>query len=303
MEASSSQPKLATSSGVGITLLLGILAAIILPIIYVIINRMIPNIWFSAITAALLGLGIGAAINFGIQIGKLRSKTIAFVVATFCGLLGFYVQWVFFDTIAYSQNGFTFDLNSDDIKVLASDFFFLFTHPNLLFTEISSLNEYGTFSIESSSTVSGGLLWLIWFGEFVIILGGLFFAVFREGTIDTPYSELNNAWFKKRKELHFIPFVTDKEAFLQDLDNKNYAVLANDPALQIAAEYAQVTIFESPNESISYINVVNITNPSGKAKDRKVNKVARLHPIEDYQVQSIDSTDAMDSTDSDQSLA
>ncbi len=287
MDHLSPQPKLASASGVGITLLLGIVAAFVLAIVYVIINRIIPNIWFSAITAVLLGLGIGAAINFGIQIGKLRSKVIVLVITLFCALLGFYVQWVFFDTIAYSENGFTFDLNSNDIKALVADFFFLFMHPGILFEEVSQLNEYGTFSIESSSTVSGALLWAIWAGEFIVIFGGALFAVFKEGTIDTPYSETNDAWFKKRKELHFIPFVADKEAFLADLDSKNYEVLINNPSLQVMPEYAQVFIYESPDEPLSYVNVVNVTNASGKAKDKKVQKVVRLYPIEDFNDEAI----------------
>ncbi|RZL18349.1 MAG: hypothetical protein EOO96_27580, partial [Pedobacter sp.] len=108
----------ASPSGVLKTVLFGVLASFILPIIYIILVRLIPNIWFNAICALLLGMGLGYFIDLGIKIGKIRNFKIAIAIAVFCGLLAFYFQWVVFDALMYSANGFTFKLSGGDIANL-----------------------------------------------------------------------------------------------------------------------------------------------------------------------------------------
>ncbi|TCD12642.1 hypothetical protein EZ449_00940 [Pedobacter frigidisoli] len=273
----------ASPSAILITIAIGILASLVLPILYIILGQLIPNIWFIAIIAFLLGMGLGFFIDLGVKIGKIRNKKIAVIIAVFCGLLAFYIQWVFFDTIIYSRKGFTFNLSSTDMKILVDDFFFLFTHPNILFQEIVNLNEVGSFSIKGTGNVSGLLLWVIWAGEFIVILGGIIFAVLN-GQVIKPYSEINDQWMTKRKFLNRIPVVENKELLLSELNNRNFTVLNDQPSLDNETNYAEVIVFESAGDQTKYISILNVTNPTGKAKDKKVKNVVTFYPLQNANI-------------------
>lgn len=273
----------ASPSAILTSLAIGILASFILPLFYIILGRLIPNIWFIAIIAVFLGMGLGFSIDIGVRIGKLRNKKIVTIIAIFCGLFAFYIQWVFFDTLAYSNKGFTFNLDSADLKILASDFFFLFTHPNILIQEIINLNKIGTFRIESTGTISGVLLWIIWAGEFVVILGGAIFAVLN-GQASMPYSEINDQWMKRRKIHNRIPVVVNKEEILNELAKRDFTVLNDHPSLHAETNYAEVIIFESTGDPTKYINIINVTNLTGKPKDKKVKSVVKYYPLQNANI-------------------
>ncbi|RZK57209.1 MAG: hypothetical protein EOO87_03525 [Pedobacter sp.] len=268
---------IASPSGILKTVLFGILASFVLPIIYIILVRLVPNIWFNAICALIFGMGLGYFIDLGIKIGKIRNIKIAIGIAIFCGLLAFYNQWVFFDALMYSAKGFTFSLSGADIKVLFSDFFFLFTHPGVLFQEIQNLNALGTFRIESSSTVSGLLLWVIWFGEFAVILVSVVLTV-GNAQVVTPFSEQNDAWMERRKVMNRINFVEDKASFLNSLDNKQFDLLHHNEEILDHENFAEVIVFESYGDPSKYINVINVENTvdkKGKITTKKKNVTTR----------------------------
>lgn len=253
----------ASVSGIILTLLIGIFTAILLPLVYIILGRLIPNIWFIAICALLLGMGLGFFIDLGIKIGKIRNVKVAAAIAIFCALLTFYMQWVFFDTIMYSQKGFTFKLNGDDIKILLRDVLFLFSHPNILFQEIINLNTIGTFRISGSGTVSGLLLWVLWAGEFLVIVGSTVLVVLNSQVVK-PYSEINDAWMVNRKVINRINYVDDQEAFKNQIINKNLGVLSHNDTLQDHDHYAEVVVYESTGDPAKYISVINVQNSVDK---------------------------------------
>jgi len=268
----------ASPSGVLKTVLFGILASFILPVVYIVLVRIIPNIWFNAICALMFGMFLAYFIDLGIKIGKIRNFKIAIGIAVFCGLLAFYNQWVLFDVLSYSANGFTFKLTGEDIKILIGDFFYLFSHPGVLFEEIQYLNEIGTFRIESSSTVSGFLLWIIWFGELLVILLSVVLTV-GNGQVVTPFSEQNDAWMTRRKFIHRINYVEDKDTFLTALDRKEYDLLKHNEEIVDAQNFAEVVVFESQGDPAKYVNVINVINKvdkKGKITPKKKNLATRL---------------------------
>ncbi|SOD12764.1 hypothetical protein [Pedobacter xixiisoli] len=269
---------IASPSGVLKTILFGILASFILPIIYIILVRLIPNIWFNGICALLLGMGLGFFIDLGIKIGKIRNFKVAIAIAVFCGLLAFYFQWIVFDALMYSANGFTFKLSGTDIGNLFKDAFYLFTHPIVLFDEIKYLNEIGTFRIKGSSTVSGGMLWFIWFGEFLVIMGGIIFAV-GNGQVTQPFSETYDKWMERRKLINRINYIHSKDDFLIALSNKNTDLLKHNPELVDQQNFAEVVVFELPGEQAKYINVINVDNAvdkKGRVTAKKKNLFTNL---------------------------
>ncbi|WP_293309126.1 hypothetical protein [Pedobacter sp. UBA5917] len=271
----------ASAASVITTFAIGIVASLLLPLFYIILSQLIPNIWFIAICAFLLGMGLGLTINLGIKIGKIRNFQIALLIAIVCSLLAFYVQWVFFDAVMYSRRGFTFSQSSTDLKQLILDMGFLFVHPGILFKEIVALNEIGTFRIQGSSNISGILLWVIWMGEFLVIIGGTLLIV-GNGQVKLPYSELNDQWMTPRKPGLLIPFVQDKEHLISQLNKRNFDALKNNPEVLREPEYGEVVIYEALGDPTKYISVLNVTAPSGRNKQAKKKTVLSHYPLPNH---------------------
>lgn len=267
-------------SGVMKTLLFGVLSAILLPLFYVIINRLIPNIWFATLMSVCMGLCLGAFINLGVQLGKLRNVKIVTCIALFCGLLAFYVQWVIFDDLMYSNKGFTFSLTMEDIKVLCANMFYLFIHPAYLWEDIKNLNVVGTFRIGGGQTISGLFLWLVWAGEFFVIMATVILSV-RKGVVSEPYSEVDDCWMKKRKP-GMMPFVEDKEELIKDFDRGNFSFFdetiyffnSNNPC-------AELVVWESARDSLKFVTITNVSTVKKKiGKDNILrNEIVKYYPI------------------------
>lgn len=268
--------------GVLKTILFGTLAALILPIVYVVINKLIPNIWFAGITAILLGLTLGYFVDLGIKFGKIRNIKVASAIAIFCALLAFYVQWVFFDEMMYSPKGFTFNLGFDEIKVLADNMLYLFLHPVYLFNEIVKLNAVGTFRIDNSENISGVLLWIIWLAELLIIVLSVLFTVIN-GKVSEPYSEVNDQWMDKREPYALIPFVSNKNELLSELERNPLELLKNKTDDTDSLTFAQVIISESDGDPLKFFTIVNTTITEQKNGKEKVKKevVLKNYPILD----------------------
>ena len=276
-------PSGATSfTGILKTVLFGVLACLVLPLVYILINHWIPNIWFAAISAVLFGIGLGYFIDLGIGLGKIRNIKVAAFIALFWGLLAYYMQWVYFDEFMYNPNGFSFNRNQEGFALLFEDLFFLFTHPSALIDEIVALNEVGTFRIESSSNVSGILLWGIWFGEFAIILTSVVLAVMY-GKASEPFSEQNDAWMVKRKPFMKIPYIEDKEGLIKALDEGDLSLLKQDMDELDNDRFAEVIVYESNGDPIKYATIVNTTIVRQKlSKDSmKRNVLVKCYPISD----------------------
>ncbi len=268
----------ASTTGILTTLAIGIIASILLPLFYIILAQLIPNIWFIAICAFSLGMLLGLAIDQGIRIGKIRNLKVALTIAAGCSLLAFYVQWVFFDAVIYSRRGFTFNQSMADFRQLVLDMAFLFVHPGVLFKEVMALNNIGTFRIEGSDNISGLLLWVIWAGEFLVITGGTILIAWN-GQVKTPYSELNDQWMQRRTPNLLIPFVQDKEHLLNQLKNKNFEVLKNNSAAITHPDYAEVVVYESIGDPTKFITVLNVTAPAGKNKQARKKVVFAHYPL------------------------
>jgi len=268
----------ASTSSIIKTLAIGIFASLILPILYIVLSQLIPNIWFIAICAFSLGMLLGLTIDFGIMIGKIRNFKVALIIAAVCSLLAFYVQWVFFDAVMYSQRGFSFNQSLPELKQLLGDMTFLFVHPGILLSEIIGLNQIGTFRIQGSDNISGVLLWVIWVGEFIVIIGGTLIVTWN-GQVKKPYSELNDEWMKPRKPNCIIPSVTDTDQFLSQLRNRNFNIIKDSSDEIRKPEYAEVVIYESSGDPTKFISVLNVTAPSGRNKQPKRKTVLSHYPI------------------------
>lgn len=272
----------ASVTGVLKTVLFGILGCILLPLLYVLVNHWIPNIWFAAISAVMFGLGLGFFIDQGIGLGKIRNIRVAAIIGVFYGLLAYYMQWIFFDEFMYNSNGFSLNRDQEGYAALFENIFFLFTHPQALVEEIVALNEVGTFRIEGSSNFSGTLLWVLWFGEFAVILVSVVLAVMF-GKASEPFSEQNDAWMVRRKPVAKIPYIEDKDELIKTLDADDLTLLKQELEDPASVSFAEVIIYESNGDPVKYITVVNtsvVRQKLGKDNIRK-DVLVKYYPITD----------------------
>ncbi|MBL1410470.1 hypothetical protein [Sphingobacterium faecale] len=264
------------------TVLFGILGCILLPLIYVLVNHWIPNIWFAAISAAMFGLGLGFFIDLGIGFGKIRNIKVAAVIGVFYGLLAYYMQWIFFDEFMYNTNGFSVNRDQEGFTSLLENIFFLFTHPQALVEEIVALNEAGTFRVEGSSTVSGGLLWMLWFGEFAVILTSVVLAVML-GKASEPFSEQNDTWMVRRKPFAKTPYIENKDELIEHLDTGDLSLLKQPIENIDSSSFAEVIVFESSGDPVKYITVINTSIVRQKLGKDTIKKdvLVKYYPITD----------------------
>lgn len=280
MEKKYSLSGVAPITGVIVSFFYGIISAVFFSLIYIVINKVIPNIWFAAISAGLFGFAIGSSINIGLKFGKIRNMKVALIIAAFSGLMAVYTQWVIFDVLILSEKGFTFNLDSQDIKFLLQDFIFVFSHPNILVEDIKIFNEIGTFSIEKSDTVSGILLWFVWIGEVLIILVPTIFIV-KNGVVSEPFSEVSNSWMNKRNESIIIPFVDDKDKLIKAFNNNNFEALNQRVSEYENDRFAEVVVYESPKDPQRFITINNVMITKNK---KKKDKVVKTPIIEKYPI-------------------
>jgi len=122
------------------------------------------------------------------------------------------------------------------------------------------------------------MLWFIWFGEFLVIMGGILFAV-GNGQVIKPFSETYDKWMEQRKKVNRINYIHSKDDFLIALSNKNTDLLKHNPELVDQQNFAEVVVFELPGEQSKYINVINVDNAvdkKGKVTAKKKNLFTNL---------------------------
>ena len=147
-------------------------------------------------------------------------------------------------------------------------FWYILTHPELLFQAMLSLNDVGTFTLKHS-TVSGALLWVVWVIEALIIIGAPIM-VSLSGRSTSPFSEQNDQWMEDRDVEGRLKTVTDPDQIIQQLSTGNLKSLKDFlPADDQSTDYATLRIYESPGDPVSYISVTNISHKADKKGELK----------------------------------
>ncbi|MCZ4242797.1 hypothetical protein [Pedobacter punctiformis] len=257
--------------GIVLSLVIAFVSTVILSIAYIALQWFIPIIYLNVFITLGLGFGIFMALNFALGIGKIRNTRYAFILSVVCALLAFYSQWALFVSLMYeasgSMGGGTWVKSSFNLD----GFWYIFTHPKLLFDSMVSLNEVGTFTIKKS-TVSGGFLWVVWVIEALMILGIPVISSLA-GKATKPFSELNNAWMEEKELETKLSFIEDKDGFIQKLTNGNFEALKPAPAdADLSSSYAQMVVFESPGDGVKYLTVRNVVHNVDKKGNDKVDK-------------------------------
>jgi hypothetical protein len=254
--------------GIFISLIITCVITVVLSIIYIALQWFIPFIYLNFFIAAGLGFGVGAGVFIAIGLGKIRNTKYECILAVLCGLLAWYSQWALFVSLMSAAEGSMGGGMWIRSSFNLSGFWYVLTHPEMLFQAMLSLNDAGTFTLKHN-TVSGTLLWVVWVFEALIIVGApVLFSL--SGRSTTPFSEQNDQWMEERDVQEKLKTVNDPDQMIEDLSSSNLKSLKDFlPADDLSNDYATLRIYESPGDPVSYISVTNISHKADKKGELK----------------------------------
>jgi hypothetical protein len=254
--------------GIFISLIAAFVITVILSIIYIALQWFIPFIYLNFFIAAGLGFGVGGGVFIAIGAGKIRNTTYERVLAVLCGILAWYCQWALFVSLMAAAEGSMGGGMWVRSSFNLTGFWYILSHPEILFRAMLSLNEVGTFNLKHN-TVSGTLLWVVWVIEALIIIGAPIL-VSLSGRATSPFSEQNDRWMEERDVEGKLKTVTDPDKMIKELSTGNLKSLKDFlPADDLSTDYATLRIYESPGDPISYISVTNNSHQADKKGELK----------------------------------
>jgi hypothetical protein len=254
--------------GIFISLIIAFVITVVLSIIYIALQWFIPFIYLNFFIAAGLGFGVGAGVFIAIGMGKIRNTKYERILAVLFGLLAWYSQWALFVSLMSEADGSMGGGMWVRSSFNLTGFWYVLTHPEMLFQAMLSLNDAGTFTLKHN-TVSGTLLWLVWaFEAFIIVGAPVLFSL--SGRSTTPFSEQNDQWMEEREVQGKLNTVNDPDQLTEELKSGNLQSLKDFlPADNLSNDYATLRIYESPGDPVSYISVTNISHKAYKKGEIK----------------------------------
>jgi hypothetical protein len=132
----------------------------------------IPIVFLRFISIALLFLGI-APIKALLDFNIIRNKIFLSILGVFLGIMSLYLSWAIWLNLAQNLEGYTSFLVFDFPITHANyaEILRLFTNTDELFSLIYKIGKIGTWGVRGS-TISGFLLYTIWFIELLIVAFG-----------------------------------------------------------------------------------------------------------------------------------
>jgi hypothetical protein len=168
-------------SRLAIVLPLGFAAAVLLAFAYGYLFAYLPVVGYvSFILAAGFGLALGFGSGVLLRVAHVRSVPIAILATVLVTVVGYYASWIVWVHAIAGRS---------DVGIPLGE---LATSPQLLWAFISAINENGVMSI-SGWTPRGGVLWLFWFLEVVLIFGPAVLSALASMR-GSAYCESCNAW-------------------------------------------------------------------------------------------------------------
>jgi len=181
----------------------GLAAAMVLAVVYAYAVVYIPLAGVvTFILSGGFGFLLGLAPGLFFKATHLRNLTVARVITLGVSLVGFYASWVAW-VFVICQRG--------DVEIPLIS---LVLEPGELWNLIVALNEVGTWSLKGS-TPTGGILWALWIGEALLVLGTAGFAAFIYGD-DLLYCEDCGKWCPERSVTALEPAVGQSDVEARD---------------------------------------------------------------------------------------
>lgn len=190
--------------GILLTLVVGIGGGTFLGIAYAAVINYIPFVIFSVMGLMVFAGGLGRCIDHAATIGKIRNRTILIVIGLICGIVGWYVSWVAFLWFLTEMPP-VFNM----LPLL---------DPVVFFSTLGAIGEQGLWE----RMPSGTMLYLLWGGEAVFIIGGaLLIPLARK----TPFCERCECWTEKQAYAVRLGAPEDLLGLRMDLEGEQYSKL------------------------------------------------------------------------------
>lgn len=197
----------------------GFVAVPILGLIYGVLIRVIPFIYINAFIVLGYAFAVGFVLSKVAIFGKVRNMILLGLAGFFFGLLAEYVGWVSW------------------LAVIVGDPFFLieFFYPGDIIYLITLIAEEGAWNI-SGATPTGAFLYIIWFIEACVVIGGSTYITVTSVS-KTPFCEESNAWADKKSQIGAFATLQNKAQFKQAISLGNFSAfnelkLAKDEDMQ-----------------------------------------------------------------------
>ncbi len=259
-----------------------VVALIVLPILglaYAYAIWYIPFIYINFIIAGAFGFLIALAVSYGVvKFGKVRNIPLTIGLSFLAGIIALYFHWaVWVDLVINAGESYgssRIGITVSNIKLLQT--FNLALQPDILFSLISEINEYGTWGIRTA-TVSGTFLTIIWIIEALIILAISTFIPI--GYASAPFCELDNEWFKE-KELPAFGYIVNPKELVKDLESSNPESFKELMLSENLEKDHSIFSLYSSNHQENYLSIINkkaTTNKKGELEFKDDNVVEYVY--------------------------
>lgn len=145
----------------------------------------IPEVKLAVAATIAFGCLVGAAAGYGLVWGKVRNGALAAGFGGGVSILALYLSWAVWVAKTLGSQ-----------QVANVNWLDLAAQPSALWSVICKINQYGTWSLSSGTTTNGGILWIIWILEAVIVIvAGVMVG---QAVVDShPFCEACEAWCRR----------------------------------------------------------------------------------------------------------
>jgi hypothetical protein len=224
--------------------LVGLIGIPILAAIYAFLMNVIPFLILRIVLVLGYPIMCSVIISSAAKTGKMRNLTLIVCAGIFFGLFAEYTSWIIWIAIV-----------SKEINLLWNFFF-----PMDTFHLISIIAELGAWSFRNI-TPTGWVLYLFWFLEAVIVVGGTAYLTYKVNA-DTPFCEESDAWAEKKSDIGIFAPIENPVKFKKELEQMGYSTLNQFAPAQTGNMFTIVQLYEC--EKCNNFFVLNIKNQTIK---------------------------------------
>jgi hypothetical protein len=270
-----------TIGGIFLFVLLGAVAAVLLAFAYVYASWYIPFIYINVVLTLAFGAFLAVVLKLQTKAGKLRNPALVGWLALAIGLWAWYVQWAVYLTLLNGAGetehaGRRFSITHTTFEL--DTFLGIITRPDLILGMLPRLAEDGVWSI-FTVTVSGFLLYLVWFAELAILL--VFPWIVARSEAGVPFSERAGQWAEKLTFPQPAVAFPDPEATKAALEAADWGHLQPLADEETPGTYGLLHLYHAPNdEDCCYLSLENVTievDSKGKSSKKMVDVLEYLH--------------------------
>ena len=197
---------------------IGIAAAVVLGIVYSLLNHFNPFIYISFLATIGFGAILGAAVTKGSTIGHIRSPAMSYAITLFSGVVGVYVAWIGQIFLVTEAKVFVFD-------------------PLIIFAAIQAFAEIGVWELRGFQP-KGWQLYACWSIEAIMIIG---FAYVSGGGSEDPYCERCGKWTEPNGHITRLALASDLE--IRTALEEDYGILTSLASQEVDdANYLDVSV-------------------------------------------------------------